>query len=146
MDIAFRAANPSDFDYCAALYFAGMDATIRQLGLDMAAQAASLRSQWHAAEVRIITCDGTDVGWVQSAADADTVFLKQLFVAASHQRQGIGSEVVLLIIDEATRASRAVTLGVVKTNRAKRLYDRLGFRVTHEDGRKFYMQRDRTTP
>jgi ribosomal protein S18 acetylase RimI-like enzyme len=30
---------------------------------------------------------------------------------------------------------------VVKTNPALRLYKRLGFRVTHEDDRKFYMRR-----
>jgi ribosomal protein S18 acetylase RimI-like enzyme len=36
---------------------------------------------------------------------------------------------------------QAVTLGVVKTNPALRLYERLGFRVTHEDDRKFYMRR-----
>jgi ribosomal protein S18 acetylase RimI-like enzyme len=46
------------------------------------------------------------------------------------------------LIGEATRAGQAVTLGVVKSNPAKRLYERLGFRVTHEDGRKFYMRRE----
>jgi ribosomal protein S18 acetylase RimI-like enzyme len=35
-----------------------------------------------------------------------------------------------------------VTLGVVKTNPAKRLYERLGFRVTNEDERKLYMRRE----
>jgi ribosomal protein S18 acetylase RimI-like enzyme len=45
------------------------------------------------------------------------------------------------LIDEAARASRAVTLGVVKTNPALRLYRRLGFAITHEDERKLYMRR-----
>jgi RimJ/RimL family protein N-acetyltransferase len=30
----------------------------------------------------------------------------------------------------------------VKTNPARRLYERLGFRITHEDDRKFYMRRE----
>jgi ribosomal protein S18 acetylase RimI-like enzyme len=30
----------------------------------------------------------------------------------------------------------------VKINPALRLYERLGFRITHEDERKFYMKRD----
>jgi ribosomal protein S18 acetylase RimI-like enzyme len=45
------------------------------------------------------------------------------------------------LIDEAARAGRAVTLGVVKTNPALRLYRRLGFAITHEDERKLYMRR-----
>jgi GNAT superfamily N-acetyltransferase len=142
MTIAFRPATPQDFDYCASLYFAGMEAIIRQLDLDMAAHTASFRARWDVAEVRILTRDGADIGWLQTATEADAVFLKQLFVEAPHRRLGIGTEVMRRLVDEAANAGRAVTLGVVKTNPAKRLYDRLGFRVTHDDGRKFYMRRD----
>jgi len=46
------------------------------------------------------------------------------------------------LIEEATRARQAVTLGVVKTNPALRLYRRLGFEITHQDKRKFYMRRE----
>jgi hypothetical protein len=31
---------------------------------------------------------------------------------------------------------------VVKINPALRLYERMGFRITHEDDRKLYMRRD----
>lgn len=142
MDIAFRPATAQDFDYCASLYFAGMDAIIRQLDLDMDVQTASFRERWDSAEVRIITRDGSDAGWMQVATEADALFLKQLFVDAPLRRQGIGTEITRRLITEAASAGRAVTLGVVKSNPAKRLYDRLGFRVTHDDGRKFYMRRD----
>jgi hypothetical protein len=40
----------------------------------------------------------------------------------------------------------ALTLGVVKTNPALGLYERLGFRITHEDERKFYMRHDCRLP
>ena len=86
--------------------------------------------------------DGTDISWLQSFAKDDALFLGQLFVDGALRRQGIGTEVVKGLIEEAARASRAVTLGVVKTNPALRLYERLGFRTTHEDARKFYMRRD----
>jgi ribosomal protein S18 acetylase RimI-like enzyme len=46
------------------------------------------------------------------------------------------------LIEEAARAGQAVTLGVVKTNPALRLYQRLGFQITHDDDRKFYMRRE----
>jgi len=54
-----------------------------------------------------------------------------------------GTQVMHRLIDEATRASSATTLGVVKTNPALRLYQRLGFAVTHEDERKLYIRRER---
>jgi len=56
--------------------------------------------------------------------------------------QGIGSRVMRAVIDEAAYEGKAVTLGVMKINPARRLYERLGFSVTHEDQYKFYMRRE----
>jgi ribosomal protein S18 acetylase RimI-like enzyme len=139
---SLRPACSEDFEYCAHLYFEGMEKTIKELNLNMDAQIAGFRQRWDVTQVRIITRDGTDVGWLQSFAKDDALFLVQLFVAAALRRRGIGAEVVQALIEEAARAGRAMTLGVVKTNPALRLYQRLGFRTTHEDERKFYMRRD----
>jgi GNAT superfamily N-acetyltransferase len=140
--ICLRPAQPQDFDYCASLYFAGMEEVIRRLNLDMAVQVANFRRRWVSTEVRIITLGGTDIGWLQTRVLDGTLFLAQLFVDAAHQRQGIGTEILNRIADEAAGAGQAVTLGVVKTNPARRLYERLGYRITHEDDRKFYMRRE----
>ena len=137
-----RPARPEDFDYCARQYFEGMDAIIKDLNLDMDAQTAAFRQRWDAAEVRIVTLDGVDIGWLQSFVEDDALFLGQLFVDRTLRGRGIGTLVVKSLIQEAARGGRAVTLGVVKTNPALRLYERLGFRTTHEDERKFYMRRD----
>jgi GNAT superfamily N-acetyltransferase len=141
MRVSFRPAEPKDFGYCAKLYFAGMEHTIRELKLDMDAHTADFRQRWDVTEVRIIARDGVDVGWLQSRTKGDALFLVQLFVEASFQRRGIGTMVMKQVIDEAARAHHDMTLGVVKTNPALRLYQRLGFHITHEDDRKFYMRR-----
>jgi ribosomal protein S18 acetylase RimI-like enzyme len=119
-----------------------MEKIIQELNLNMDAQVAGLRQRWDVTQVRIITLDGTDIGWLQSFEKDDALFLGQLFVDGALRQRGIGTEVVKALIEEATRAGRAMTLGVAKTNPALRLYERLGFRTTHEDERKFYMRRD----
>ncbi|MFI4986167.1 MAG: GNAT family N-acetyltransferase [Alphaproteobacteria bacterium] len=83
---------------------------------------------------------------MQSFVKDDTLFLGQLFVDKSLRGQGIGTELVKGLIEEAASDGRAVTLGVVKTNPALRLYERLGFRTMHDDERKFYMRRDLRAP
>jgi ribosomal protein S18 acetylase RimI-like enzyme len=142
MQITLRPAHTHDFDFCEALYFAGMKSVIRELKLDRVAQVVSFRQQWEMPQVRIITFEGADIGWLQSTTRGDALFLAQLFVHASFQQRGIGTEVMNRLIEEAARARQAVELGVAKVNPALRLYQRLGFRITHEDGRKFYMRRD----
>jgi ribosomal protein S18 acetylase RimI-like enzyme len=141
-----RPAHPDDFDFCTRLYFEGMENIIRELNLDMAAQIVGFRQDWDVAQVRIVTLYAKDVGWLQSFVKDDALFLGQLFVDKSLRGQGIGTELIKGLIEEAASAGRAVTLGVVKTNPALRLYERLGFRTTHDDERKFYMRRDLRMP
>jgi GNAT superfamily N-acetyltransferase len=96
-------------------------------------------------EVRIITVaagDGwQDAGWLQTAPHGDAIFLKEIYLDPPFQRQGIGTRVMQIVIDETRRQSKAVTPGVVKINPARRLCERLGFHVTHDDDYKFRMRR-----
>ena len=130
MRTVLRPARPEDFEYCAATYFAEMEKTIEELNLDRTAHDAGFHERWKATQVQIIMLDDADIGWLQSTTSEDALFLGQFFVESAFQRQGFGTEVMKHLIDEASRANRAVTLGVVKTNPALRLYRRLGFRVT----------------
>jgi GNAT superfamily N-acetyltransferase len=142
LQIALRPALIRDLDFCKRLYFAGMKRIIEELNLDKAAQAVSFRQQWELAQVRVITLDGADIGWVQTSTHDDGFFIAQLFVDDPFQRRGIGTQVMKRLIGEAARANQPVRLNVVKINPALRLYERLGFHTTHEDDRKFYMKRD----
>ena len=142
MQIVLRPAVSQDFEYCKRLYFTGMKKIIEELGLDMSAQAASFLQNWDLAEVRIIAVGNSEVGWLQSSVRDDGLFVAQLFVDDPFQGQGIGTEVMNRLIGEASRLNQAVCLAVVKTNPALRLYERLGFHITHEDDRKFYMKRN----
>ncbi len=114
MRIALRPATTEDFEYCQRLYFAEMKKIIEELHLNMAAQAVSFREQWAFTQVRIITLDSFDVGWLQSTMQDDGLFIGQLFVDGPSQRKGIGTEVMHRLIGEARCLNQAVRLAVVK--------------------------------
>jgi GNAT superfamily N-acetyltransferase len=140
--IELRPALDHDFGYCRRIYFVEMRWIIEELHLDRTAQETSFRQQWNSTQVRIIGLDGTDVGWVQTIREDDELFVAQMFVDSQFQRKGIGTEVMKRLISVATAFNLAIRLNVVRINPARRLYERMGFRVTHEDDRKFYMKRD----
>ena len=85
---ALRPAHPEDFNYCARLYFEGMENIIKELNLNADAHAAGFRKSWDVTQVRIITLDGTDIGWLQSFLKDSALFLGQLFVDGALRRQG----------------------------------------------------------
>jgi ribosomal protein S18 acetylase RimI-like enzyme len=140
--VTFRPASANDFEYCKRLYFDEMRSIIDEFKLDRVAQAASFEQQWEHAQVRILMKGGQDVGWMQAFPREDGLFLAQLFVEGAFQGRGIGTQAMHQIIADAAAAGQAVCLDVVKINRALRLYERLGFRVTGEEARKVYMRRE----
>jgi ribosomal protein S18 acetylase RimI-like enzyme len=115
---------------------------IESLHLDKAAQEIGFQQQWDPAQVRIMVFDDADIGWLQTITQDDELFVAQMFVDRPFQRRGIGTEVMKRLIGAAAQANRTVRLNVAKINPARRLYERLGFQVTHEDDRKFYMKLD----
>jgi len=142
MNVSLRAAVDADFEACRRTYFAEMDWVNERLGLKRDDQESMFRRLWDPAQVCVIQADGIDVGWLQTVVSKSEHMLGQIFVDAPYQRRGIGTEVLSRIIDEASRMRLPVRLAVVKFNPSRRLYERLGFHVTHEDERKVYMSRE----
>jgi len=140
--IALRPARPEDLAFCRRVKDDTMRWIITEFGWDDRGQAERFASQWQPDETRIITYAGNDVGWLQTRPVDDAVFLAGIYLDTPFHGRGIGTQVMQIVIDEARRDGEAVTLGVVKINPARRLYERLGFRTTGEDEYKFYMRRE----
>jgi ribosomal protein S18 acetylase RimI-like enzyme len=139
MNIILRPADPDDYAFCKRLYFTENQWILDALGLDRAAHEARFPDQWKVSEVRLIVLNGEEIGWLQIAAQADALFLGQIYIVRSSQRQGIGTEVLRRVIAEAATAQLPLQLDVAKINPALRLYQRLGFQITGEEQHKFNM-------
>ena len=64
---------------------------------------------------------------------SDEFHLAGIYLLPGHQGQGVGSAVIMDIIEEASKRQLPVTLQVLKVNpRAQALYEKLGFVVTGE--------------
>ncbi|WP_428715081.1 GNAT family N-acetyltransferase [Uliginosibacterium sediminicola] len=67
-------------------------------------------------------------------------WVRTIFLRPEFQGLGVGSA---LLAQEANRAkivNKHLVLKVIKINPAKRLYDRLGFKVVKEDDATYHMQ------
>jgi ribosomal protein S18 acetylase RimI-like enzyme len=144
MSIDLRAARPDDYRFAFQLYAT----TIKPYASAWPTwndedQEAHFAMLWRPDDTRIIVLDGRkDVGWLEARRTGSEVFLKQLYVAPTHQRQGIGSRVVRKLLDEWRGTAASMALFVLKNNPAARLYERLGFAVVQETRTKFVMRRE----
>jgi ribosomal protein S18 acetylase RimI-like enzyme len=141
MTIDLRPACSDDYDFALRLYVEAIrplaGAWIKWVEADQEAQFASL---WRQDDTRIITLDGQEIGWVEFRSTGDELFLKQLYIAPKHQRQGIGSQIIRLL-NERARTAKSMALFVLKNNPAFRFYERHGFEVVRETHTTLVMRR-----
>lgn len=140
MNIVLRTACDDDVAFARNLYFETMREIIERLfGWDQSREEKNFAQFFKLDEVRIITADGQDVGWIQEQISDRSIHLGSFYVAPAMQGRGIGTQVLQMLRESAARESKTMTLAVVKINPALQFYEKRGFRTTHEDQHKFYM-------
>ena len=92
--------------------------------------------------VRVVTLADADIGMLKVDRDTDGWQLVQIQLLPEYQQRGIGTRIVRELLAEACRERKTVILKVLKTSPAKRLYERLGFRVTGEGEQWYEMRND----
>ena len=110
----------------------GWDVTQQQafLGMQYQAQRRSYRLQFPGAEYRIVQRGADDVGRMIVDRSSDVVWLVDISLLPEHRNAGLGSGLIRDLQTEAAQAGKPVMLHVDIANRARRLYERLGFAQT----------------
>jgi ribosomal protein S18 acetylase RimI-like enzyme len=148
--------RPEDETFVYRVYASTRMEEIAAFGWNAAQQEAFLRMQFTAqkrwyemaypdAEHNLIVRDQPDaaaipVGRIMVQRVPKALRLVDIALLAEHRGCGIGSVLVGELISEARRANLPVELQVMKTNRAARLYERLGFMRTGEDDMYYQMR------
>jgi ribosomal protein S18 acetylase RimI-like enzyme len=105
-------------------------------------QEVQFASLWKPKDTRIITLNGAEIGWVEFRQTGNEVFLKQLYISPAHQRRGIGSRVMRLLLEERRGTAKSMALFVLKNNPAFIFYQRHGFEVVRETHTTLVMRRE----
>lgn len=135
-----RPANAGDFGFARKLYMNSMQPLLSELGAWDADKAdAAFEGYFIVDEIRIVTLNGTDVGWLQVSSTPTELCLDQIHLVEQARNRGVGRQLIRSIVDEAFAQGKNVSLSLVKGNPAIHLYERLGFRLTGEDETKYHM-------
>ncbi len=128
-----RAATDRDAAFVYALRKAGLRKYVAQIwGWDEAFQASRFRERFDPGRYQVVVVAGRDVGAVAIEWRNDEVFLADIEILPAWRRQGLGTGIIGAVLEEARRRRLPATLQVLKGNPARRLYERLGFRVVEE--------------
>lgn len=136
-----RAATFDDLDFLYDLRRAAMKTYVEQTwGWDEGWQQAYFRQNFTPATIQIIRSDGRDVGALSVEQRAGEVYVRSIEILPECQCRGIGTSILKEVLERAGQSGKVVALQVLKVNRARRLYERLGFAVVGETPTHFLMQ------
>jgi ribosomal protein S18 acetylase RimI-like enzyme len=98
------------------------------LDMQFRAQLTYYHAQMPGAAYDIIREDGVAVGRLYVDRRPDDIHIIDIALLPQHRNRGIGGSLIRQMMKEAAANSQSVSLYVEPFNRARRFYDRLGFR------------------
>jgi ribosomal protein S18 acetylase RimI-like enzyme len=141
--ITTRPADDAEVGWLTDVFLCSLrDAITATRGVwDEPRERVQFNEQLDLANTRIIQRRGTDVGFLISRDHGADVELHTLCIVGEYQSRGIGTYVTRRLISDARAAGRGVVLSVLKVNeRARRLYERLGFVSVDESTHHYRMR------
>lgn len=79
---------------------------------------------------KIIIVDNKYIGFLQINVEMSNVNITEIHIIREYQGKGIGGNIINSIIKQAIKDNKTVSIGCfIDNTRARRLYERLGFKI-----------------
>ncbi|HEV2034155.1 MAG TPA: GNAT family N-acetyltransferase [Candidatus Dormibacteraeota bacterium] len=104
------------------------------LNMQFTAQDHYYRSQYPDADHQVVLVDGQPAGRYYVHRNQDRVLIVDVALLPNHRGHGVGTALLESTLSEAQASGMPVVLNVEMSNPAARLYRRLGFTKTAEQG------------
>ena len=151
VSFALRPACADDEAFLFELYCSTRNEEIAAWGLDSSEQEILLRMQFNAQRQHyesayesldhsIILVGNQPTGRIMVFRSEEEFVIVDIALLRDARGMGIGAALITELLGEAERAGKPVGLHVAKDNRARRLYERLGFEIREDTGMYFKME------
>lgn len=142
--ITLRKATVEDTEFARKVHHdAYRDVIVRQFGKwEDAPQDGYFEESWKPETHGIIQNDGESCGYCSIEERPDHIVVHELVLSPDFQGQGIGSQVLKGIIEDAKLKGLPIKLQVLRENHAYNLYRKFGFKDTGSTDTHFLMRLD----
>jgi ribosomal protein S18 acetylase RimI-like enzyme len=142
LEPGFRPATEADMPFLVDLRRRTMTAHQLASGVHYSEpeQLERVLARFECAQIVLLSRE--PAGLLKVARDGTRWQLLQIQVAPERQDAGLGGWLVQTVIADARRAGASLRLRVLRANPARRLYERLGFRIAKEEPHAYEMHLD----
>ncbi|MUK31888.1 GNAT family N-acetyltransferase [Aliivibrio fischeri] len=142
MDITLRKATKSDLDFLVNLRDLTMRKYLDEVGAPVTREAYLERINYQFEDAKIIELDNKAIGLfkVTYLSESNQLYIAQIQIEPEYQGLSVGSYLINQVINEAYKNKQSVSLNVLKSNPAQKLYSKLGFKKVGESETEFNME------
>ena len=119
------------------------DLVERQFGAwDDKDQERLFEAKWKSHDYQIIELNGDPIGTVWITRESDHLWLREIQISPDRQNRGVGTRIMSDLLRQSNESGLPLRLRVLTQNPARRLYERMGFKIIgkYEDTH-FWMER-----
>jgi len=128
-----RPATSDDLERLYEIHREALGPYVRETwGWDEKHQSAEFRRRGASASLQVVEEDGEIAGFMEVDEQSDRLLLRTIELGPEFQRRGIGTALIQGLLARSWSTGRPVHLRVLRCNPARRLYERLGFKVVRE--------------
>lgn len=135
-----RQAHHSDIEFLQKLRSTTMNEYLEKLGLPTDEDTTLKYVKNHFAASNILYIYNKPIGLFKYYEDEKAVHLVEVEIMPQYQGKRIGESLLKTLQAQAKLGSKSINLSVLKSNPAKKLYERLGFNVISQNENEFIMQ------
>ena len=143
MEVRLAPCSTADKDFVFRVTEAAMRSYVEEAFGSWEADAQRRRSEasFDLATYRLVVVDDVRAGILVVEDRSSEVFLGKIFLLPEFQKRGIGTVLIRQLIERAAMERKPLRLRVLRVNAgARRLYERLGFVVTHSTADHHYLE------
>jgi ribosomal protein S18 acetylase RimI-like enzyme len=138
---SLRPARDADLEQLMRIGHEGLRPYVEALrGWDRTAEERRFREDFDPSAIQVVQVDGRDAGYVRLESRDDHLLLAGIYLGATVRRRGVGSAIVCDLMARCRAERTPLRLQVLFPNPARRLYERLGFRVVRETDTHVHME------
>jgi ribosomal protein S18 acetylase RimI-like enzyme len=141
VDLVLREATPEDESFLFEVYASTRSEELEATGWTDEQKLAFIRMQFLVrersqppVEDRIILLNGQPIGRMMVDRGEAAIVLRDIAILTEYRNAGVGSRLLQGLMKEAASAGKPIELHVLASSPAVRLYERLGFRGSGDDG------------
>lgn len=137
-----RRASENDFDFVLSLFKTVYEDYIIKFwsGRDDEFQKHFYESRFKPERIQVILNSEKEIGVLELIEKGRQIYIEEIQIEPDSQGRGIGTKIINDIKKTAFELNCSVGLQVLKSNRAKKLYERLGFTIIGETETHYIME------